>query len=160
VLLSASVDRATRHSADGRFPVDDTAHLRDAGIHQVRAAPATQDTPPAIAAPRGATDRPGLDERELTILSSWAEAVAEALGSDPDELAAVAADAVGTATWRADFGLPAPSPDLTAALDTLVDVAGSPDDDARSEAPHVRVVRRLVASARAGRGRGEVTPAR
>ena len=38
VLLSVGVDRASRHSADGRWPTDDTTHLRDVGVHQVRAA--------------------------------------------------------------------------------------------------------------------------
>ena len=38
ILLSACVDRAPRHSADGRWPTDDTTHLRDVGLHQVRAA--------------------------------------------------------------------------------------------------------------------------
>ena len=38
VMLSTSVAPAARHSADGRWPADDTTQLRDVGVHQLRAA--------------------------------------------------------------------------------------------------------------------------
>ena len=84
LLVDVRADRATRHSADGRWPVDDTAHLRDVGVHQVRATVAGL-TAPATAAASEPSDPPGgtgLDERDLTVLASWAEALAEA-GTPP-----------------------------------------------------------------------------
>ena len=107
VLLSMSVDRATRHTADSRWPADDTTQLRDAGVRQIRAT-----APPDEATLRTAPTAPGvaagLDECELTVLSSWAEAVAEA--GTPDELAEVAADAAAGAPWRDELGLAPLSP--------------------------------------------------
>jgi hypothetical protein len=116
VLLSMSVDRATRHTADSRWPADDTTQLRDACVRQVRAT-----APGAEPAVRSAATAPGvlagLDECELTVLSSWAEAVAEA--GTLDELAEVAADAAAGAPWRDELGLAPPSPALAAAIERL-----------------------------------------
>jgi hypothetical protein len=118
ILLSTCVDRAARYSADGRWPADDATHLRDVGVQQVRAAPASG--PPAAttesSAPAGTS---GLDEHDLTVLASWVEAFAEARGDD-DETRAVADDASSRASWRAGFGVAAPHDALARALDLLV----------------------------------------
>ena len=131
VLLSACVDRATRHSADGRWPADNTTHLRDVGVHQVRAA--SEATGPATAPASEPSDPPGgtdLDERELTVLASWAEALVEAGTAEVD---AVVADAAGTATWRADFGLEPRRPHWPPRCDALAAAHGSPDGGQTSD---------------------------
>jgi hypothetical protein len=57
-----------------------------------------------------------LDTRELTILSCWAEAVADALAFVPEQLEAVRADALAGAPWRAELDLPEPSAELNQAI--------------------------------------------
>ena len=117
VLLSACVDRAPRHSADGRWPTDDTTHLRVVGVHQVRAASAPAAAREVTPETGGAI---GLDVVDLSVLSSWAEALAEA--GSADEVDAVLADAAAGATWRARFGLEQPSDRLGSALGMLARV--------------------------------------
>ncbi len=58
VLLSMSVDRATRHTADSRWPADDTTQLRDAGVRQIRAT-----APPDEAALAHGSHRPRCGRR-------------------------------------------------------------------------------------------------
>ena len=92
----------------------------------------------------------GLDECELTVLASWAEAVAEA--GTPDELAEVAADAAAGAAWRDELGLAPLSPALAAAIEQLCAAGAArapatPHDDG-SAALVERVLR--SASARSG----------
>lgn len=148
VLLSAAVDRGARHSADGRPPADDATHLRDVGVHQVRARPpgAAPTGPTDLASPP-APGALGLDEHDLTVLSSWAEALAEA-GGDEHERQAVLADAVGDTGWRAAFGVPAPSPALGHAL-ALLAVAAGPTGPAAAAAddPVGPLVERVWAAA-------------
>ena len=146
--MSTCVDRATRHSADGRWPADNTAHLRDVGVHQLRAATAASTAVPVAAA----DSAPLLDARELTILSSWAEALAEA--GTADEVDAVLTDASTGATWRANVGLEPPSATLGAALAALADVAQPANDGALTGDPLGRLVRRVVRSAREARPQG------
>src|SRR6476659_8860527 len=50
-----------------------------------------------------------LETEELTILTGWAEGVAEAAAYAPERIDAVLAAAHADATWRAEFGLPRPS---------------------------------------------------
>ena len=64
---------------------------------------------------------PDLEERELTVLSSWAEALAEA--STADEVDAVRRRRGARRTWRAKLGVEPPSPALGAALDALTSSA-------------------------------------
>jgi hypothetical protein len=76
VLLTASADLATRRSGDGRQPVDNCTEFFDMGVHQVRAANG------ASSAPTFGPTRPTpavLEADELTVLTSWAEAIAEVL---------------------------------------------------------------------------------
>lgn len=156
VLLTVRVDRATRHAADGRWPVDDSAHLVDVGVHQVRAANTTASPPrsvpgevPADAFGRAPDD---LCEADLSVLSAWAEAVADA--DTAAELRAVLSDAAPDAAWRAGFGLGPLSAGLSAALDTVVHVARA--DGAAAGAPDDAVSRlavRIIAAARDARGR-------
>ncbi len=153
ILLSVCVDRAARHSADGRWPTDDTTHLRDVGVHQVRAAATATAPAPAGPAPPPATNGgSGLDERELTVLSSWAEALAEA--EEAGEVEAVLEDAAAEAGWRETVGVEQPSTRLASALGALAGVARVEGDPASTEDPLVGLVHRVIRSAREARDRG------
>ena len=116
VLVSVNTDRAIRRTTDGRMPIESGNEIFDMSIHQVRAASTRSGhltAPPATPIP------PLLDIEELTILTSWSEAVAEALctaESDPD---AMLADAAAHAPWRATLGLTEPSSALCIAIATM-----------------------------------------
>jgi hypothetical protein len=148
ILLSASVARAARHSADGRWPADDTTQLRDVGVHQLRAAATDSAAEPSQDVEADAT--PGLDEGDLSVLAAWAHALAEA---DDAERGAVAADMSPAAAWRHRLGLDAPGDALSSALDALADVAG-PAADGRPDAdPLARLARQLLGVASDATGR-------
>ncbi|HSS10277.1 MAG TPA: ABC transporter substrate-binding protein, partial [Acidimicrobiales bacterium] len=92
ILLTAELDRTIRRSADGRWPVDNTADLHIAGIKQTRATaghsvmsfPAPgRKTAHRMAAPVSSPIESTLHNSELTVLTSWAEAIAEALATSP-----------------------------------------------------------------------------
>ena len=123
VLLSVAVDRSRRRSADGRSPVDNAADLFVAGVHQVRAAGAVPGERPGVrdqdevAAPLGT--------EELTVVASWAEAVAEAIIGSPEDVGAVVADAAAGAGWRTGFGIEQPPEALGGALRALGDIVGA-----------------------------------
>jgi len=74
---------------------------------------------------------------ELTILTSWAEAMAEALAFAPTSIEALAADARPGARWRDELRLCEPSPLLRHAINhitqtarTAVTAGGDPPLDA------------------------------
>jgi hypothetical protein len=113
VLLTASTDLASRRSSDGRSPIDNCIEFFDVGVYQVRAADAGTSAGDSI---RQTAFGPVLEADELTVLTSWAEAVAEALAYAPEQAEAVLADAQPRAPWRAALGLPEPSPQLTKAF--------------------------------------------
>jgi hypothetical protein len=60
-----------------------------------------------------------LEAVELTILTGWAEAVAEALAASPDQLNTILDDARAGAPWRLQLGVAEPSADLASALEDL-----------------------------------------
>ena len=83
-----------------------------------------------------------LEAVELTILTCWAEAVAEALAASPDQLNTILDDARAGAPWRRQLGVAEPSADLASALQDLARmvVSGTPDVEAvlaaMDERPH------------------------
>jgi hypothetical protein len=116
VLLTVCGDRATRRSADGRWPVDNGTACFDVAVHQISAAGvASRSSPP----PSRTHAQRLLESDELTVLTGWAEAVAEALAHGPDRLAAVLADAHSDAPWRTAMGLAQPAARLGEAIDSL-----------------------------------------
>ena len=94
ILLSAAAGLAVRRSFDGRRPGHDGSEFSDISARQIRAS-STSTQPPhdRRAHPRHVAD-------ELTILTSWAEALAEALAFAPASIEALAADAQPDAGWR------------------------------------------------------------
>jgi hypothetical protein len=127
VLISASADRAIRRSSDGRRPVDNGGEFFDVSVYQVRAAPAGSGPADARA---GRPAGPMLELDDLTILTSWAETIAEVLTVAPERAATASANANAGAPWRAALALPEPSPQLARALaviDQTVRTAGRSD---------------------------------
>jgi hypothetical protein len=116
ILLTVCMDRATRRSADGRWPVDNGTYCFDVAIHQVSAASAETE-------PRSPRSRPFtphlLETDDLTVLTAWAEAVAEILAHSPERFEAVLADARPDVAWRDTLRLPQPSPPLSRAIDAM-----------------------------------------
>lgn len=116
IVLTVCMNRATRRSADGRWPVDNSTSCSAVAVYQVRASdtgsglPLSRSAPPAV---------PPLDGEELTVLTAWAEGISETLAYTPEQLDALLAEARAGAPWRAGLGLPEPSARLTAAIDSL-----------------------------------------
>jgi hypothetical protein len=125
--MSVAHTRARRRCADGRTPVDNATGLVVAGVHQVTAVPGDPNRAPGA---RGVTGV-ALGPAELTIVTAWAEAVAEAMEHAPERVAGVLADARPGAPWRRDLDLPEPSAPLATALSAVCDAvaaAGGADD--------------------------------
>jgi hypothetical protein len=122
ILITANFDRAIRRSADGRMPVHNTADLHITGIKQVRASSTDRA---ALETAAGLEDGTGLQTSELTVLSSWSEAVTEAVAMVPDSVEEVLANAAAGGTWRAGLKLEEPAGQLAAALDGLAQIVRS-----------------------------------
>src|SRR5215469_12765921 len=133
VLIRIQVGRTPRHSADGRPPVANTANVSAEGVRQIRALDLGDHT--GVAMPEAPVDNEpagSLQAVELTILTCWAEAVAEALAASPDQLSTILDDARAGAAWRRQFGVAEPSADLASALEELARlvVSGTPTVEA------------------------------
>jgi hypothetical protein len=122
VLLTVAMDRATRYSADGRWPIDNSTFCSAVAVHQVRAS-STGSRPRQSSST--ATMAPVLELDELTILTAWAEGLSEAAAYAPERIELLLAAARSGATWRAELGLPEPSPRLADAIESLGRVAGA-----------------------------------
>jgi hypothetical protein len=116
VLLTACGSRSIRRTADGRRPVDTGTHYFGAAVHQIRAADAGSNSSPASAE---ATLPRVLDVEDLTVLTGWAEAVAETLACAPEQIPALVADVRPGAAWRSELGIAEPSPRLVEAIESL-----------------------------------------
>jgi transposase len=117
----ATIDVATRRVADQRRPADTGVSVFDVAIHQIRAADADADAArtraPSTALP------PALDVDDLTILTGWAEAVAETLAYATHQTLPLLREAGAEASWRGSLGLleaPAPVADAIEALGRVV----------------------------------------
>jgi hypothetical protein len=106
------VSHATRRSTDGRCPVDNVTEYFDVAVHQVRASSvgfqslSSQSETPAP---------PALELDELTILTGWAQALAEAVAYAPDRVEDLLADALAV-PWRAALRIAQPSQRLSEAI--------------------------------------------
>jgi len=106
VLLTTCGGRGGRRTVDGRRPVDNVTDWFAIGVSQIRAAPAGSGPPPSVPA------QPNpqlLDILEVTILTSFAQALAEAVECAPGRIEDVLAEAPAGAPWRAKLGIPEPS---------------------------------------------------
>jgi hypothetical protein len=116
VLLTANGDLTVRRSGDGRHPVQNCTAYFDVGVFQVRAA---GTGPPPHTPTESRPPEQQLEPEELTILISWAEAIAETLASVPEQLDRALADAAGNAPWRAAAGITELSPPLSGTIDAM-----------------------------------------
>jgi hypothetical protein len=117
VLLTVCMDRATRYSADRRWPIDNSTSCYGVAVYQVRAS--TAGSGPPQSPPSRTSTAPVLELDELTILTGWAEGVSEAVACAPDRIDRLLAAAGPGATWRAELGLPEPSTPLAGAIESL-----------------------------------------
>jgi hypothetical protein len=116
-MQQRSCSRAIRRTADGRRPVDTGTHHFGAAVHQIRASDAGSNASSADAA---ATLPRVLDVDDLTILTGWAEAVAETLAHAPERIPALVADARPGAAWRSRLGIEEPSQQLGEAIESVM----------------------------------------
>src|SRR5262245_22810128 len=133
VLIQIKIGRTTRRSADGRRPVANTADVTAESVRQIRALDPEDHGGGAMpGAPIDHEPVVSLEAVELTVLTCWAEAVAEALAASPDQLDTVLADAPPGAPWRRQLGVAEPSADLASALEDLarIVVSGPPTVEA------------------------------
>jgi hypothetical protein len=125
----------------------------DVAVHQVRAS--SKDSQSLDSRPQ--TPAPcALEADELTILTGWAQALAEALAYAPECVEVLLADAQAGAPWRATFGIAEPAQQLNEAIyfmgQTVRAVAppqGAPTLDAlliscREDRPAEQGLKRLV----------------
>ncbi len=120
ILLSATVGPAIRRSFDGRRPGHDGSAFSDVSVHQIQASGSGKQAPYAhVAPPRRLT----LTGDELTILTSWAEAIADALAFEPASIDALAADAHSGASWRNELRICEPSGPLRFSIRSMVQIA-------------------------------------
>ncbi len=125
VLMTICGERTPRRTADGRLPITNAVHFFDVAVQQIQALPDRSVSPSPQPAP---SSDPLLEVEELTILTGWGQAVAEAVSAAPENVLEVLADARPDAPWRAALNLPAPSDRLAVAFTALEDIvrAGSP----------------------------------
>jgi len=123
VLLTVCGDVATRRSADQRRPADTGASIFYVALHQIRAADAAEDAPRAR--PSRTALPPALDVDDLTILTGWAEAAAEALAYAPHRTLPLLGEAGADAPWRGSLGLPDPPAPVAHAIGALERVVQS-----------------------------------
>jgi hypothetical protein len=126
VMIHIQVGRTTRRTADGRPPVANTADVSAESVRQIRALDQGDHSRAATPEdPGGHEPVVSLEAVELTILTRWAEAVAEALATSPDQLNTILDDARAGAPWRRQLGVAEPSAHLASALDELARTVGS-----------------------------------
>jgi hypothetical protein len=124
IVLTVFMDRASRPSSDGRWPVDNGTSCSAAAVFQVRAA----DSGSGLLLTRsGPSTPPVLEGEELTITTVWAEAISEALAYAPEDLDDILSAARSGASWRAGLELPEPSARLSSAINSLSRLAAMVD---------------------------------
>ena len=121
ILLSANAAHTAKRTYDGRRPLDNGSRFRDVTIRQIRASSTGSVLPDSHArwSSQAAPSRAVLKADELTILTSWAEAAADALVFAPERIEAVPAAAQAGASWRAGLRIPEPSPSLDYAISSM-----------------------------------------
>ena len=102
-----------QHDAAQTAAVNDVTEYFDVAVHQVRAGSAQLPLPNFQRAPLAQSP---LGNDDLTILTGWAQALAEALVHDPECVEVLLADARGKTQWRTKLGLPEPSSQLSHAI--------------------------------------------
>jgi hypothetical protein len=122
VLVSTNVTQRRSYTADGRCHPGTTSDLTLVAVRPLYArdrSSRTTDSRPSWSIEQDPpTMLPQFADKDLTKLTSWLEAMAEAVVVDSNTLARVISEATGT-DWRLHLGLPAPSPLLEEAIAVL-----------------------------------------
>jgi len=119
ILLTLCGDYTRRRSADGRSPVDNVTHYFDVAVHQVRAV----DSGLASTRSRSETRAPRVFESDdLSVITGWAQAVAEALVCAPERLELLLRNALPCAPWRTKLRLAQPSRQFSDAVSFIAKV--------------------------------------
>jgi hypothetical protein len=129
VVLTTCGSRAARSTVDGRKPVDNAIEWFDVAVHQVRAATAPT---PEKAAPPETTREPVMEVEELTVLTGWAQSLAEALALAPERVSALLADARAENSWRSALDLAEPTDRLREAFQIMTEIARIPPHGGRT----------------------------
>lgn len=116
ILLTVCMDRATRRSADGRWPVDNGTMCSATAVSQIRASDTGSGLPLSRSSPPPAQL---LEGEDLTVLTAWAECISETVACTSGDLGDVMSQARAGAPWRAWLGLAEPSARLSAAIDSI-----------------------------------------
>jgi hypothetical protein len=134
VLLSVCADRASRRTIDGRRPIENCTDFFDVGVYQIRA---SSEETPSQKAPSPPLEPHALETLDLSILTGWAEALADALAHEPSRAEQVVAEAHADAGWRQALGIAQPSLELGKAIESIdravrdaTPAAGTPTFDA------------------------------
>jgi hypothetical protein len=114
-LLTICGDRALRRTADSRQPIDNSVHYFDVAVHQIHAAGASSEPP----LPTDRPHPPALDVEELSVLTGWAQAIAETLAYAPQRVLDLVADARSGGRWRDALRLAEPSAQFAEAIDII-----------------------------------------
>jgi hypothetical protein len=122
VVITTCGARAARATVDGRKPVDNAIEWFDVAVHQVRAA--TTPTPEKVARPETPRERV-MEVDDLTVLTGWAQSLAEALALAPDRVPALLADARAESGWRSALGVAEPTNRLREAFEIMTQIAQS-----------------------------------
>src|SRR5262249_45355503 len=107
VVLTICGRPACRGCADGRRPVEDAIDAFDVAVQQIKVPPATAAAPSFSKSEKPTP--PALELGELTILTGWAQTLAETLAFGPERVSELLADARAGAPWRAALGIVEPS---------------------------------------------------
>src|SRR5262249_29399592 len=117
VVLTLCGAYTARRSADGRRRVDNATEYFDVAVHQIRAT--SGGTQPSSQRPSHAPPARPLALDEVTLLTGWAPALAEAVACAPQSIDGVLADADTGAPWRSALGLSEPSRSFCEAMSIL-----------------------------------------
>lgn len=122
VLVSTNVTQRTSYTADGRCHPGTTKDLTLVAVRPLyarnRSTRTTFPSPNSNTEQRPPTTLPQLADRDLTKLTSWLEAVAEAAVIDPQTVMKVIEEATASG-WRQRLALPHVSPLLEEAIAVL-----------------------------------------
>jgi hypothetical protein len=119
VVITMCAGRVARGTVDGRKPVDNAIEWFDVAVHQVRA-PASP-TPETVVRQKTAGERV-MEVNDLTVLTGWAQSLAEALTHAPERVSALLADARAENGWRGALAIAEPTGRLREAFEIMTQI--------------------------------------
>src|SRR5262249_15445204 len=120
VVITTCAGRVARRTVDGRNPVDNAIEWFDVAVHQVRAP--VSITPENVTRSKTAGERV-MEIDDLSVLTGWAQSLAEALALAPERVPALLVDARGESGWRGALGVAEPRERLLEAFEIMTEIA-------------------------------------